>query len=250
MNDTERYMPEEALSVIDPVVRARILVADDDASTRQFLSAALRTQGYLASVAQDGAEACALARSERFDALLLDCRMPGGGAVEVLAALRGDPSAASRDAVALATSAEMPATLRVALADAGFVGVVEKPCRIASLLETLAATLGVDRDLRVLDDDASLKATGDAGTMAALRGLLRGELVELLATLDQRAYVPTGLVEELHRLRSACGFCGATRLGMQAKALQAHIENGHGIAPDALGRFRMEVEATLAALTP
>jgi HPt (histidine-containing phosphotransfer) domain-containing protein len=52
----------------------------------------------------------------------------------------------------------------------------------------------------------------------------------------------------MHRLRSACGFCGAARLGAQAKALQAHLRDTRAVVPDALARFRAELDATLAAL--
>jgi CheY-like chemotaxis protein len=226
----------------------RLLVADDDASTRQFLAGALAGHGYAVTLAPDGVEALAMARATRFDALLLDCRMPRAGAVEVLSTLRGDHRAASRTATALATSAEVPAGLRTELLNAGFAGIIEKPCRIASLVDALAATLGMEGGLRVLDDDAGLTAAGDAQTMQALRQLLRAELVELAGALAILARDPNGLVERLHRLRSACGFCGAVRLGAQAKVLQGHVRETRAVVPDALERFRTELQATLAAL--
>ena len=248
MNDTERYMSHDVTAPSGAIARPHILVADDDASTRQFLAGALGTQGYLVTVAQDGAEALASARAIRFDALLLDCRMPRGGAVDVLTTLRDDDTAASRAATALATSAEMPTGLRASLIDAGFAGIVEKPCRIAALVDTLAAMLGVDPRLHVLDDDAALAATGDTATMRALRSLLRAELAELLADLGTLASDPDETIERMHRLRSGCGFCGAARLGMQARALQTHVESVRTVAPEALARFRGELLSTLAAL--
>jgi CheY-like chemotaxis protein len=226
----------------------RLLVADDDPSTRQFLAGALDGHGYTVILACDGAEAVALACAQRFDALILDCRMPHAGAIEVLAVLRADPASASRKAVALATSAEVSSSLRTELLKAGFAGVIEKPCRIASVADTLAATLGIDGDLRVLDDHAGLTAAGDPATMQALRALLRTELVELAGELETGPTDPAALVERMHRLRSACGFCGAARLGAQAKALQAHLRDTRAVVPDALARFRAELDATLAAL--
>jgi len=248
MNDTERYMSHDVTAPSGAIARPHILVADDDASTRQFLAGALGTQGYRVTVAQDGAEALAFARATAFDALLLDCRMPRGGAVEVLTTLRDEPAAASRTATALATSAEMPPGLRASLIEAGFAGIVEKPCRIAALVDTLAATLGVDASLHLLDDDAALAATGDAATMRALRSLLRAELAELMADLDALARDPDETIERMHRLRSGCGFCGATRLGMQAKALQIQVDSARAVTPAALARFRGELRNTLAAL--
>jgi CheY-like chemotaxis protein len=248
MNDTERCMSQD--TPLPPVSanRRQLLVADDDASTRHVLAGALAAHGYKVTLACDGAEALALGRAERFDAMLLDCRMPHGGAIEVLSALRHETHAASHAVTAIATSAEVPAKLRAELLDAGFSGVIEKPCKIGSLVDALAATLGIDAGLEVLDDKAGLTATGDPETMRALRNLLRVELVDLAATLDGLARDPAALVERMHQLRSACGFCGATRLGLQARVLQGHVRETRAVVPAALECFRVELDATVAAL--
>jgi len=250
MNDTERYMPQDTLLSPETASRRHLLVADDDASTRQFLAGALAGHGYTVTLACDGAEALALGRAGRFDAMLLDCRMPRGGAIDVLSALRGDTQAASHAVIAIATSAEVPANLHTELLKAGFSGVIEKPCQIGSLVDTLAATLGIDAELCVLDDKAGLIATGDPDTMRALRELLRAELMDLGGALDALGHDPGALVERMHQLRSACGFCGATRLEWQAKVLQAHVRETRAVVPAALERFRIELEATVAALAP
>ncbi|APG05283.1 hypothetical protein BJI69_16175 [Luteibacter rhizovicinus DSM 16549] len=226
----------------------QILVADDDPSTRAFLRGALAAMGYVVTLVEDGAQALSLARTTRFDAILLDCRMPSGGAVDVLVALHADPDAASRHAVAMATSAEVPTTLRQSLIEAGFACVIEKPCGIASLANALTATLGVDRDEHVLDDHEAMLATGDLTTMHALRSLFREELLQLAPELASLANAPATLVDRLHRLRSACGFCGATRLAAQAKALQHHVIETRWASPPALLRFRSELELALTAL--
>jgi CheY-like chemotaxis protein len=240
MNDTERCMPDRLFS--------QLLVADDDPSTREFLRGALVAMGFVVTLAEDGAQALTLARTRRFDALLLDCRMPSGGAIDVLAVLRGDPTAESRDAVAMATSAEVPATLRQTLADAGFSFVIEKPCQIASLAYALGAVPDAESNAPLLDDDEALKATGDASVLQALRSLFRDDLTDLIRELDSLANSPATLVERMHRLRSACGFCGATRLAAQAKTLQNHLMETRWASPAALHSFRSELERTLAAL--
>lgn len=226
----------------------RVLVADDDASTREFLSAALKGLGYAPTLATDGPDALAIATSERLDILLLDCRMPGSGAVEVLTALRKNAHAASRDAHAFATSAEMSPTQRQALLAAGFVGVIEKPCRVATLGQALssAVTQGATSDLKRLDDDEAMQATGDIRTMQALRALFRQELAQLDSEMDTLA--PEALVERLHRLRSGCGFCGTPRLGTQVRALQVHVDTHRQVRGDTFVAFRKELRATLAAL--
>jgi CheY-like chemotaxis protein len=241
MNDTERYMPDRPFPLI--------LVADDDPTTREFLRGALSGMGFVVTLACDGDEALRFARSTHFDALLLDCRMPSGGAIDVLTALRGDPDAASHDAVAMATSAEVPAELRQTLLDAGFDCVIEKPCQIASLADALGATLGVRGNAAVLDDDEALRAAGDVSTVHALRSLFHEDLVKLLAELEALSKESDRLIERMHQLRSACGFCGAARLAAQAKSLQNHLREARWVSPSTLCCFRWELERTLSALT-
>ncbi|UPG91945.1 response regulator [Luteibacter aegosomaticola] len=228
----------------------KVLVADDDPSTRQFLSGALVSLGYNVALAVDGADALRQARATRFDALILDCRMPHGGAMEVWRDLLDSIDAASAGVPAFATSAEISPLLRSDLEAAGFTGAIEKPCKIASLGQALDAALGVDPRMAVLSDEDGLVASGDANVLGALRDLLRIELVQLRNELHELEHDPASLVDRLHRLRSACGFCGATRLGAQAKALQGLVVETRGTAPAVMDRFRRELEATIAALAP
>ena len=225
-----------------------VLVADDDPSTRQFLSGALVSLGYEVTLAVDGADALRHARATRFDALLLDCRMPHGGAMDILRDLHESIDAASAGVPAFATSAEITPILRSDLDGAGFTGAIEKPCKIASLSHALDAALGVDPRMPLLNDADGLVAAGDANVMGALRELLRDELRQLHRELDGLKRDPAQLIDRLHRLRSACGFCGATRLGAQARALQNHVVESRQVAPAVMERFRREVEATMGAL--
>lgn len=225
----------------------RALVADDDAASRRFLGDGLRGLGAQVEVCGDGAAALALARARTFDLLLLDRRMPGIGAQQVLRALRMDAGAASAGSVAVATSAELSPSDRRQLLAEGFSDVLLKPCDLATLQRLLGLARHETPTLPVLDDAAALVATGDAGTMRALRGLLRDELLSLERELDQAA--PEALVDRLHRLRSSCGFCGASALAAQAARLQRSLRDDEKHRADnATQRFRQALRDTLAAL--
>lgn len=224
--------------------RMKVLVADDDAASCRFLCDALRSLGVLAKPSHDGLSALAAARTEKFGLLLLDCRMPGAGAMQVLAALRDDPHAASSKAAAIATSADMTPTDRHMLLDAGFAKVLLKPCTVTDL-RVMLAPFGVDAGV-VLDDRAALDSSGDAATMQALRSLLRAELIQLNTDLDTLEHDHTALAERLHRLRSSCGFCGAAALSQQTMLLQAQLKSG--AAPVSLEPFQLAMQATLDAL--
>lgn len=67
---------------------ARIIIAEDEKSSRQFLSEALALDGHIVTVARHGAEAIALFNKNRFDLLITDLRMPHIGGLELIAHVR------------------------------------------------------------------------------------------------------------------------------------------------------------------
>jgi CheY-like chemotaxis protein/phosphoribosyl 1,2-cyclic phosphodiesterase len=100
--------------------QARILVADDDASVRRLLEAALRGDGYRITLATNGTDALRLALEQRPDLLLLDWQMPGLTGLEVATLLRADERFASVPIVlvtGLATEDEVAAGFGVGITD-------------------------------------------------------------------------------------------------------------------------------------
>ena len=227
--------------------RPRVLVADDDPGSCRFLCDGLASMGADAEACMDGAAALMRAAAESFDLLLLDCRMPGAGALQILRALRDDVQARSADSIAVATSAELAPSDRQSLLDAGFSEILLKPCGLAELRQVLALVPMDYRGTSVLDDQAALNSTGDTMTMHALRSLLREELVLLQRELDALSLDRANFSDRLHRLRSSCGFCGAVALSRQTVLLQQQLLHG-GVAAPALARFRRTLLATLQAL--
>lgn len=100
--------------------RPAILVAEDDGPSGQFFKAALEGFGCQVVLENDGQKALAQARQRRFDLLVLDCRMPGAGAVRIFSTLRAESDAASHATPAIATSAELDAVQRRQLQQIGF----------------------------------------------------------------------------------------------------------------------------------
>ena len=62
---------------------ARILLAEDDTSMREYLQRALQRVGYEVSAVGCGTEAMPLLESEHFDLLLTDIVMPGMDGIEL-----------------------------------------------------------------------------------------------------------------------------------------------------------------------
>jgi CheY-like chemotaxis protein len=70
----------------------RILIAEDETRIASFLEKGLRANGFVTTVAGDGNEALALARSGRFDLMILDIGLPLADGFQVLKELRAHDS--------------------------------------------------------------------------------------------------------------------------------------------------------------
>ena len=116
---------------------ARILVVDDDRTTRHVLSKVLTNAGFTTNVAKDGVEALKTLQSKRFDLLLLDVWMPRMNGIELLAKLR---TRKTRPRVVVMTSDDAPETLLKAVREQAF-KYVHKPVESAVLLETVREAL-------------------------------------------------------------------------------------------------------------
>ena len=69
----------------------RLLVVDDDPTIRRVLTLNFEDEGYEVSVACNGQEATAMARSLHPDVMILDVMMPGTDGFSVLKSLRSSP---------------------------------------------------------------------------------------------------------------------------------------------------------------
>jgi len=85
----------------------RILVVDDDRSTRELIRLQLESAGYSVETAPDGARALSRLGQMRFDLVLLDVWMPGMDGLEMLARLGEAPS---RPRVVVMTADDAPET--------------------------------------------------------------------------------------------------------------------------------------------
>jgi two-component system, NtrC family, response regulator AtoC len=104
------------------VDKKRILLVEDDRFLRRACEASLTQRGFLVISATDGEEGLRLARSERFDLILLDLLMPKKPGIEVLAELRaeGPPTADVPVMILSNSSREEDKQQAVALGAVGF----------------------------------------------------------------------------------------------------------------------------------
>jgi CheY-like chemotaxis protein len=113
----------------------KILVADDNTTSRELIREVLEMSGYDVLEAADGREAIRRVREGMPDLLLLDIQMPHLDGYGVLRELRADPQLSNLRVVAL-TAFAMHGDRERAL-DAGFDGYITKPVEIAALRQEI-----------------------------------------------------------------------------------------------------------------
>jgi CheY-like chemotaxis protein len=203
--------------------RFRILLAEDDTVSREFLCEAIRACGGDPTACADGPTALTQARDGNWNLLILDHQLPGMNGEAVLAVLRSDPGGAVPFPPALATTAE-PDSARMILLEAGFAQVLSKPISLDALRAALAP-FGCEAD--PLDDDGALHVCGSLSAVERLRRLFaEQELPRIQDEFEQYAEDPQALRPTLHRLLAACGFCGATALARGCDVLHDALVAG------------------------
>jgi CheY-like chemotaxis protein/nitrogen-specific signal transduction histidine kinase len=131
----------------------RVLVVDDNPLNVAVARAYLEVLGCVVDRASGGAEAVQLASSKAYDAILMDCLMPGIGGNEAAAQLR---ALHVTTPIVACTASDDADTERSARA-AGMQGIVHKPVSSETLLQAL---------LRVLDPTPPAAAVEDADAPA------------------------------------------------------------------------------------
>ena len=126
---------------------SKILVVDDDRTTRHLLALQLRGAGYTVAEAGDGKKALERVRREAFDLVLLDVWMPGMDGVEVLERLRDAPS---RPRVVMMTADDASETLLRAIRQHAY-RYLAKPVEPAQLLEVVRSVLAASPELRPIE---------------------------------------------------------------------------------------------------
>jgi two-component system KDP operon response regulator KdpE len=118
------------------VTRQTVLVVDDEAPMRKYISSNLRARGYEVLVAEDGTEALKLVAEHPVDLLILDIMMPGPDGLEVLRAVRRD-----MEVPVLVLSARGRESDKVEALDLGADDYLTKPFGVEELLARVRAAL-------------------------------------------------------------------------------------------------------------
>jgi two-component system, OmpR family, response regulator ResD len=90
----------------------RVLLVDDDPTTRNLISHFLRKENVVVVKAVDGSDALARAREHRPDLVIVDAAAPGMDGFELLARLKEDPQTATLPVLMLSSLDDEEAIVR------------------------------------------------------------------------------------------------------------------------------------------
>ena len=120
---------------------AHVLIVDDNATNRMVAETLCEMFDCTTETAVDGVEAVELARSGRFDLILMDIKMPRMDGVAATRAIRALPGPAAATPIIALTANADPEDAAAYMA-AGMIGVVEKPMKPENLLRALQQAMG------------------------------------------------------------------------------------------------------------
>ena len=204
----------------------RLLLVEDDQTSRYYLSEALRALPAEVDEACDIGQALRLASATRHDLWIVDAHLPDGDGESCLRVLRQ-----CHETPALAITAGASREELDRLDSCGYLEVLLKPVTIALLQATVLRLLGkgpasdapqTHGKLPPWDEERALAAIGgNRGSLLALRRIFLDELPLLRAQVlaAQIARDPVAMSAVLHKLKASCGFVGAARLLHAVEAL-------------------------------
>ncbi len=148
---------------------AKVLVVEDNATNQRVIVLRLEKFGCSVEVAHNGYEAVEAARTTFFDAILMDCQMPGMDGFEATAQIRSD---VSRRIPIIALTANAMEGERERCLQAGMDDYLSKPVRSEELFKKLQYWIATRADAQVTKVEA--EAPSVTGERDALFGFIAG----------------------------------------------------------------------------
>lgn len=119
-----------------------VLIVEDQWEIRKFTALALKMDGYKVLEAKNGSDAIDVLSSKQVDLVLTDWRMPEMGGAEMVARIRSDREYVDLPIIVMSCDRKA----RKLLPDMKSLGIVSwlnKPCRIATIRNSVAEILTV-----------------------------------------------------------------------------------------------------------
>ena len=224
-----------------------VLLAEDNETNRDVITAQLQLLGYAFEVAEDGLQALAMWRSGRYALLLTDCHMPNMDGYALTQAIRQAEPAGTRLPIVVITANAMQGEAE-RCRQHGMDDYLSKPMRMAELAPVLRKWLPLAHQqayeyLQAADAAPAQPSDWDASTLGHMVGddsathkrLLERFLVnaqkQLAAIVLASAACDFNEAADLaHSLKSASRMVGALRLGELCEQIETSGSSDDGAA--------------------
>jgi two-component system sensor histidine kinase/response regulator len=121
-------------------VSAKILLVEDNVINQKVAAAMLSAAGYVVETVNDGSDAVQAVKDDQYDAILMDCQMPGLNGYEATAAIRALEGSTRHTPIIALTAGARPEDRERCLSE-GMDGYLAKPLNRDSLLSIVAQFL-------------------------------------------------------------------------------------------------------------
>jgi CheY-like chemotaxis protein len=224
----------------------RLLVADDIAPNRILMRAMLGAAGHDVTLASDGAEALAQVQAGRFDAVLMDVRMPGMDGLEATRRIRALPSPRDRTLVIAVTASALSEEIAECRA-AGMDAHIAKPVDREALFALLRRLRASAAPATPAPGRALVEELGTAGRNVARE--FAAELAKVVAELEraEAGQDADALRALLHRGLGAAATLGAGRVRAAIEEAEARLRRD-GDPAAAVQPLRERLRAEMPAL--
>jgi two-component system sensor histidine kinase/response regulator len=244
-------LPPERLSQL------KVLVADDNAASREILQEAFATWSISADLAASGIEALSMLRTAAttdrpYDLVMLDWRMPGMDGMETARKLRGDTSIPKVPAVMMVSAYSREEAMMEAAA-AGVSAFLVKPLNLDILLDTLASIFAAKAGEDGPPKEPEMPTAQIPMVAEALRGsvLLLVEDNEINREVAFEILMDAGLVvETAENGRVACDLVAANPRRYDAILMDVQMPEMDGIeATQVIRRTHTASDLPIIAMT-
>ena len=234
--------------------RLRILLAEDSLVNQKLVSALLERQGHKVTVAANGHEAVAAARTHRFDLIFMDIQMPEMDGLEATAVIRGAEKQTGDHVPIVAMTAHAMKGDRERCLEAGMDEYLAKPIRAKRLLDTIDALLGIssqpveepepappqgERQDAVDWSAAMHSVRGDPELLKVIVETFLDEYPQLMAAIRQAIaqHDPRALRRIAHTLKGSVDYFGAHRpfeyaFRLEKMGQDGNLEGAENVAAD------------------
>lgn len=231
--------------------RLRILLVDDAATNRDIISMMLATLGQDVDIAEGGQQALQAGRTQAYDMVLMDIRMPEMDGVSCAKQWQKDGKIVDPECMIIALSANASGDEKIRCKAAGFAHYMTKPVRLAHLANaiSLATEFQLSRNIALRAQDPALSKPLLTLTHEDIRDKVMSSVMNQLQELETISNNSTLAGELMHKMKGCLGQAGLESLEKYAAELESLIRKGECIQKKQIVQMKQMLKQAMEAIT-